>query len=130
MLGIKKGKPFAPDASMKAILEWAVKAGRAQMLIAGYASNRSDRFVWPDRKWEYATLRSENGDFDLPTGIDLETRDHLALAHWRYNHDEPTPVCVHRRSEPSVVGARSESVCGNIRSDYQGRTRHRSFGWD
>ena len=45
------------------------------MLIAGFASSRPDRFVWPDRKWEYATLRYENGDFELPTGIDLEARD-------------------------------------------------------
>src|SRR5262245_18188083 len=53
-------KPFAPDARMNAILERAAKAGRAQMLVAGFASNRPDRFVWPDRKWEYASLRWEN----------------------------------------------------------------------
>lgn len=75
MLGIEKGKPFAPDARMKAILERAAKVGRAQMLVAGFASNRPDRFVWPDRKWEYATLVWQNGDFELPTGIDLEARD-------------------------------------------------------
>lgn len=74
-LGIEKGKPFAPDGRMRAILERAAKAGKAQMLVSGYASNRPDRFVWPDRKWEYATLRWENGDFALPTGIDLEARD-------------------------------------------------------
>lgn len=75
MLGIEKGKPFAPDARMKAILERAAKAGRAQMLVSGFASNRPDRFVWPDRKWEYATLVYQNGDFERPTGIDLEARD-------------------------------------------------------
>ena len=75
MLGIEQGKPFAPDARMGAILERAAKAGRDQMLVAGYASTRGDRFVWPDRKWEYAALRYENGDFELPTGIDLEARD-------------------------------------------------------
>ncbi|MBL0373369.1 DUF1254 domain-containing protein [Rhizobium sp. KVB221] len=75
MLGIEKGKPFQPDDRMKAILQKAAKAGRDQMLVAGFASSRPDRFVWPDRKWEYATLRWENGDFELPTGIDLEARD-------------------------------------------------------
>jgi hypothetical protein len=75
MLGIEKGKPFKPDDRTKKILLRAAKDGRAQMLVAGYASNRPDRFVWPDRKWEYATLRWENGDFELPTGIDLEARD-------------------------------------------------------
>ncbi|QRM31295.1 DUF1214 domain-containing protein [Microvirga sp. VF16] len=75
MLGIEQGKPFAPDARMKGLLERAARDGRAQMLVAGFASSRPDRFVWPDRKWEYATLRYENGDFELPTGIDLEARD-------------------------------------------------------
>lgn len=75
MLGIEHGKPFAPAARMKAILERAAKAGRDQMLVAGFASVRPDRLVWPDRKWEYATLVYQNGDFELPTGIDLEARD-------------------------------------------------------
>jgi hypothetical protein len=46
------------------------------MLVAGFASSRRDRIVWPDRKWEWAALRYENGDFETPTGIDLEARDH------------------------------------------------------
>lgn len=75
MLGIEKDKPFKPDERMKKILLRAAKDGRAQMLVAGFASNRPDRFVWKDLKWEYATLRWENGDFELPTGIDLEARD-------------------------------------------------------
>ena len=74
-LGIEQGKPFAPDARMKAILEQAAKAGRAQMLVAGFGSSRPDRVVWTDRKWEWAALRYENGDFELPTGIDVEARD-------------------------------------------------------
>jgi len=74
-LGIEQGKKFAPDARLRAILERAAKVGKAQMLVSGFASDRPDRFVWPDRKWEYATLRWENGDFELPTAIDLEARD-------------------------------------------------------
>jgi hypothetical protein len=74
-LGIEQGKPFAPDARMKAILEQAAQAGRAQMLVAGFGSSRPDRVVWNDRKWEWAALRYENGDFELPTGIDVEARD-------------------------------------------------------
>ena len=74
-LGIEQGKPLAPDARMKAILERAAKAGRDQMLVAGFGSSRPDRLVWTDRKWEWAALRYENGDFELPTGIDVEARD-------------------------------------------------------
>jgi len=75
MLGIEQGKPFSPDSRMRAILERAARIGRDQMLVAGFASARPDRIVWPDRRWEYATLRYENGSFELPTGIDLEARD-------------------------------------------------------
>jgi len=74
-LGIEQGKPFVPDARMKAILEQAAQAGRDQMLVAGFASSRPDRIVWPNRKWEWAALRYENGDFETPTGIDVEARD-------------------------------------------------------
>jgi hypothetical protein len=74
-LGIEQGKPFAPDARMKVILERAAKAGRDQMLVAGFASSRPDRIVWRDRNWEWAALRYENGDFETPTGIDVEARD-------------------------------------------------------
>jgi hypothetical protein len=60
---------------MRAILERAAKTGRDQMLVAGFASSRPDRMVWRDRKWEWAALRYENGDFETPTGIDVEARD-------------------------------------------------------
>src|SRR5262249_20658669 len=74
-LGIEKGKPFAPDARMKGILEKAAKAGRDQMLASAFDSARPDRIVWPDRKWEWAALASEGSDFETKTGLDLEARD-------------------------------------------------------
>ena len=74
-LGLAKDEPFKPDARMKKVLLKAARRGRKQMLVAGFGSSRPDRFVWKKRRWEYATLRWENGDFELPTGIDLEARD-------------------------------------------------------
>ena len=74
-LGIEQGKPFKPDDRMSKLLLTAAQIGRDQMLVSGFASARPDRFVWKNRKWEYSTLRWENGDFELPTGIDLEARD-------------------------------------------------------
>jgi hypothetical protein len=44
------------------------------MLFADFGSNRLDHFVWP--KCQYAALRWKNGDFELPTRIDVEARDH------------------------------------------------------
>src|SRR5262249_62416544 len=73
-LGIEKGKPFAPDARMKGILERAAKAGRDQMLVSAFASGRPDRFAWPDRKWERVGLVPESAQFETKSGIDLEAR--------------------------------------------------------
>jgi hypothetical protein len=75
-LGIAKGKPFAPDARMKAILEHAAETANAQMRVQSLADRRPDRIVWPDRKsWEWVTLRPENGTFDAPTYVDLDARE-------------------------------------------------------
>jgi hypothetical protein len=74
-LGIEKGKPFAPDARMTAILEKAAKAGRDQMLVSAFASARPDRLAWKDRQWEWAGLVPESAQFETKSGVDLEARD-------------------------------------------------------
>jgi hypothetical protein len=74
-LGIEKGKPFAPDARMIAILEKAGRAGNAQMRVEAFGDRRPDRIVWPDRKWEWAALRFEDGDFNTANYADLYARD-------------------------------------------------------
>lgn len=74
-LGIEKGKPFAPDARMKAILEQAARSGQEQLVASTFDSPRPDRMVWRDRKWEWAALANEGCDFETPRGLDLEARD-------------------------------------------------------
>jgi hypothetical protein len=74
-LGIEKGKPFAPDERMKGILEKAAKAGRDQMLVSAFASNRPDRVAWKDRKWEWVGLVPNSAQFETKSGVDLEARD-------------------------------------------------------
>ena len=74
-LGIEKGKPFAPDARMKAILERAATEGLGQLLVSAFASDRPDRLAWPDRTWEWAGLVPDSAQFETPAGIDLEARD-------------------------------------------------------
>ncbi len=39
------------------------------------ADRRPDRVVWDDRKWEYAALRYEDGDFNAATHVDLTARE-------------------------------------------------------
>jgi len=74
-LGIEKGKPFAPDARMKGLLERAAREGRDQMLVAAFASDRPDRIAWPDRRWEWVGLVPGSAQFETASGIDLEARD-------------------------------------------------------
>lgn len=74
-LGIAKGLPFNPDARMTAILEKAARIGNAEMRVESFDDRRPDRIVWPDRKWEWAALRFEDGDFNTPNYADLYARD-------------------------------------------------------
>jgi len=74
-IGVGKGKPFAPDARLKAILVRAAKAGREQMLVSAWDSTRADKLAWADRRWEWAGLVADNADFRTSNGIDLEARD-------------------------------------------------------
>jgi hypothetical protein len=74
-LGIEKGKTFDPDARMTAILEKAAQIGNAQMRVESFDDRRPDRIVWPDRNWEWAALRFEDGDFNTANYADLYARD-------------------------------------------------------
>jgi len=74
-LGIERGKPFKPDARMSTILENAARAANAQMRVESFGDRRPDRIVWPDRKWEWAALRFEDGDFNTDNYADLYARD-------------------------------------------------------
>src|SRR5262249_53558008 len=66
---------FAPGARMRHILSEAALIGNAQMRVESFADRRPDRVVWPDRRWEWAALRFEGGDFDTPGYVDLDARD-------------------------------------------------------
>jgi hypothetical protein len=90
-LGIAKGKPFAPDARMRGILERAAQAGNAQMRVQSFADRRSDRIVWPDRQWEWAALRFEDGDFNTATYLDTDAREK-----WFYQAVAGSPAMFHR----------------------------------
>jgi hypothetical protein len=74
-LGIRRGEPFEPDARMTGILEEAARRGNAQMRVQAFADRRPDRTVWTDRQWEWASLRSENGDFDNTGYLDVDARE-------------------------------------------------------
>lgn len=90
-LGIIKGQPFTPDERMKGILERAAQMANAQMRVQSFADRSPNRLAWPDRKWEWATLRPENGTFDAPTYKDLDAREK-----WFYQAQVELPAMFRR----------------------------------
>ncbi len=50
-IGIEKGKPFAPDARMKAILTEAADVGNATARALAYRTRLKDAYLYPDSAW-------------------------------------------------------------------------------
>jgi hypothetical protein len=90
-LGIAKGQPFNPDSRMQGILVKAAHIANDEMRVQSFADRRPDRLAWPDRKWEWATLRPENGTFDTPAYKDLEAR-----TKWFYQAQIESPAMFRR----------------------------------
>lgn len=93
-LGIEKGKPFAPDERLKDILTRAAQIANDQMRVQSFADRRPDRFPWPDRKWEWASLRYEDGDFNKAFYTDLEAREK-----WFYQAIGASPAMFRRDAQ-------------------------------
>jgi hypothetical protein len=93
-LGIERGKTFNPDARMKGILEEAAKQGIAQMRAQSFADRRPERFPWPDRKWEWASLRFEDGDFNTEYFLDTTAREK-----WFYQAIGASPAMFRRDTQ-------------------------------
>ncbi len=74
-LGIERGKPFDPDMRLTRVLMRAAKEGIAQMRVQSFADRRPERIVWPDRQWEWASLRFEDGDFNTSYFLDVTARE-------------------------------------------------------
>jgi hypothetical protein len=74
-IGIEAGRPFAPDEDTARLLASVARQGRDEMMVSAFASRRPDRVVWPDRTWEWAGLRPENGCFERDGSLDVEARD-------------------------------------------------------
>lgn len=55
-IGIEPGKPFRPDARMRAILERAAETGKAMARAVSFHSEDPERWHWPDRKYAEAFM--------------------------------------------------------------------------
>jgi hypothetical protein len=106
-LGLVKGKPFAPDARGKRLLEEAARLGKVELCAQAFADRRPDRVVWPERRWEWSALRFENADFMTETHLDLEARDK-----WFYQAIGASPAMFRRQAGSGSVywlGTRDKS---------------------
>src|SRR6202041_669870 len=63
-IGIKKGKPFAPDARMKDILVDAVAVGNATARAILFASRDERTKFFPDRQWSTPFIGGSYAFFD------------------------------------------------------------------
>ncbi|MDI9238644.1 DUF1214 domain-containing protein [Lysobacter sp. LF1] len=93
-LGIEKDKPFKPDTRMKKILARAEQEGIAQMRAQSFADRRPERIVWSDRKWEWASLRFEDGDFNTAYFMDTTAREK-----WFYQAIGASPAMFRRDTQ-------------------------------
>lgn len=50
-IGIKKGRPFAPDARMRKLLTEGVAIGNATARALSFAPRKKSVFLYPDRQW-------------------------------------------------------------------------------
>jgi hypothetical protein len=93
-LGIEKGRPFTPDARMTRILDAAAKTANAQLRVRSFDDRRPDRIVWKDRRWEWASLRFEDGDFNTQSRLDVEAREK-----WFYQAVGASPAMFRRDTQ-------------------------------
>lgn len=97
-LGIAKGRPFSPDTRLGRLLEEAAQLGKAEMCAQSFADRRPDRIAWRDRRWEWAALRHEGGDFMIDGHLDLEARDK-----WFYQAAGASPAAFRRDAGAAVA---------------------------
>jgi hypothetical protein len=67
LIGIEKGKPFAPDARTRELLAEAARVGSALARALTFASRDPETRVYPDRRWECvggSHARDANGHLD------------------------------------------------------------------
>jgi hypothetical protein len=55
-IGIEKGKTFDPDPSRRQLLDDAARFASAYARANSFASEDSERLVYPDRRWEWAFI--------------------------------------------------------------------------
>lgn len=107
VLGIRPGEPLPSDERTTAILRRAAVEADAQLRVQSLADRRADRVAWPDRQWEWVSLRPENASFELDGRLDVAARET-----WFYQAIATSPAMFRRQAGGGSVywfGARDSS---------------------
>ncbi len=83
-IGIKKGKPFAPDARMKGTLTDAVAVANATARAIGFAPRDERVKFYPDRQWGYR-LRGRKLCFFEQRRTHARCADIVSLLRYRHH---------------------------------------------
>ncbi|HXT89089.1 MAG TPA: DUF1254 domain-containing protein [Trebonia sp.] len=107
-LGIRKGRPYAPDERMRGIFDRAGKLGAAMSRAVCFANRREDARYWPDRQWE--TAFSGTSDFIVDGALDPDLR-----TLWHYQAIVVSPAMASVREG---VGSVYLGVCRDETGEY------------
>ena len=126
-IGIKKGKPFAPDARMKAILTDAAAVANATSRAIIFASRDPLTKIYPDRQWtttfthmnhEFAdggerTLDARTMSFYYSTGIVAYDGQPAA--------GQGRGLCVHRPRREGRIARRQQELQDHAATQHSSR---------
>lgn len=93
VLGVRPGDPLPTDARTTDILVRAAVEADAQLRVQSLADRRDDRVAWPDRCWEWVSLRPENASFELDGRLDSTARET-----WFYQAIATSPAMFRRHA--------------------------------
>jgi hypothetical protein len=107
-IGIRKGKPFAPDERMKRLLEEGVAIGNATARSISFANRDPSVYYYPDRQW----FASFAGPYDFIENGALNSDKRVM---WFYNATGVTPAM----STPQVgTGSVYPTVARDSKGNY------------
>jgi hypothetical protein len=79
-IGIRKDRPFAPDARMQQILAEAAAVGNATARALAFSTRNQEAYYYPNSAWQIGWI----GDYEFSPGgvLDLDARTYLFYVGW------------------------------------------------
>ena len=97
-LGIRKDRPFDPDADMTEILTEAAVRANEQLVVTAFANPAPERRVWPDRTWEWVVFSEGDDGYYERDFLHLSVRER-----WFYQATlETSKMFMHKEGAGSI----------------------------